>query len=389
MGGAPSVLVVSHLYPNARHPYLGLFVARQVQVLQETHGIRVLAPTRWLPPLTPAWRNERNLPKREVVDGTPVYRPRALHLPFGMTTLETLALPVALRRPTRELRREREIDLVHAHFGVPDGWAAARLAERLRVPLVVTLWGSDVLVLARPRAVRRLLSQTLRRATHVIAPSRPILDRAIELGARPDRTTILTGRVPDDYGRISRADARAALALPPTARLVVWVGNLVQVKQPLLALKSIALAAARNPDVRLVLVGDGPLRNDVRDCIRELRLERVVSMVGSLDSAGVALWQASADVVLNTSASEGLPFALCEALLSGTYVAAVPVGGIPELLATTSGGTLAVDASSEAIADAVERALATPPDPELPKRAAFLRMSHVAPRIADIYARAM
>ena len=389
MQGAPSILVLSHLYPSARHPYLGLFVARQVQALQETYDLRVVAPTRWLPPLTRSWRSERNLPKRDVVNGTPVYRPRAPHLPFGMTTLETFALPVALRGPARDLQRERAIDLVHAHFGVPDGWAATQLADRLRVPLVVSLWGSDVLVLPRRRTLRRLLSHTLGRATHVIALSRPILERALELGAHPDRSTVLMGGVPDDYGRIPRAHARAALSLPPTSRLVVWVGNLVSIKQPLLALKSISLVAARNPDVRLGLVGDGPLRSEVRDCIRELGIEHVVSTVGTLDSPNVALWQAAADVALNTSTSEGLSFALCEALVSGTRVAAVPVGGIPDLLAATSGGTLAVDSSPQAVADAIERELALPPDPDLSERSAFLRLSHIAPRIADIYTRAI
>ncbi len=389
MQRAPSVLVLSHLYPSTPNPYLGLFVARQVQALRETHDFRVVAPTRWLPPVTRSWRNERKLPKSEIVDGTPVYRPRALHLPFGMTAAEALALPVALRRPTRDLRRAREIDLVHAHFGVPDGWAAARLVERLRVPLVVSLWGSDVLVLPRRRAVRRLLSHVLRRADHVIAPSRPILDRAIELGADARRSTVLMGGVPDDYSRMSRADARAALALSPTSRLVLWVGNLVPVKQPLLALKSISVVASRNRDVRLALVGDGPLQSKVRDCIRELRIENVVSVVGTLDSDSVARWQTAADVALNTSRSEGLPFALCEALVSGTRVAAVPVGGIPELLAATSGGTLAEDSSPEAVADAIEHELALAPDPDLSRRSALLRLGHVAPRIAEIYANAL
>src|SRR5262249_9685235 len=91
-----SVLVLSHLYPSTRLPYLGLFVARQVQAVGRTHDIRVVAPTRWLPPLTHAWRNERKLPRKEVVDGTPVYRPRTLHLPLGMMTAEALALPVAV-----------------------------------------------------------------------------------------------------------------------------------------------------------------------------------------------------------------------------------------------------------------------------------------------------
>jgi glycosyltransferase involved in cell wall biosynthesis len=197
------------------------------------------------------------------------------------------------------------------------------------------------------------------------------------------------GGVPDDYSRMSRADARAALALAPTSRLVVWVGNLVRVKQPLLALKSISLVAARNRDVRLALVGDGPLRSDVRTCIRELRIEHVVTIVGALDASSVALWQKAADVALNTSRSEGLPFALCEALVSGTRVAAVPVGGIPQLLAATSGGTLAEDASPDAVADAIEHELARAPDPDLSKRSAFLRLSHVAPRLAEIYANAL
>lgn len=386
---APSILVLSHLYPSRRSPHLGLFVARQVQALRETHDFSVVAPTRWVPPLTRSWRDERRLPRREVVDGTPVYRPRALHLPFGMTTAEALALPAALRSPTRDVRRVHEIDLVHAHFGVPDGWAAARLVERLRIPLVVSLWGSDVLVLAGRRSPRRLLVHALRRADHVIAPSRPILDRAIELGADPEQSSVLMGGVPDDYSRMSRVGARAALALSPTSRLVVWVGNLVRVKQPLLALKSISLVAARNHDVRLALVGDGPLRSDVRTCIRELRIEHVVNVVGALDASSVAVWQQAADVALNTSRSEGLPFALCEALVSGTRVAAVPVGGIPQLLAATSGGTLAEDASPEAVADAIEHELALAPDPDLSSRSAFLRLSHVAPRLAAIYANAL
>jgi teichuronic acid biosynthesis glycosyltransferase TuaC len=384
-----SILVLSHLYPSARRPSLGLFVARQVQALRETHDIRVLAPTRWVPPLTRTWRNERKLPRNEIVDGTPVYRPRAPHLPFGLLTVEALAFPVALRSHVRSLEREREIDLVHAHFGIPDGWGAARIVRRLRVPLVVSLWGSDAVVFPQKLTLRRLLSHALTRATDVIAPSRPIADRAVELGADPDRTSVVMGGVPDDYCPTSRADARAILGLSTEARLIVWVGGLVPVKQPVLALHAISLVAARDPDVRLAIVGDGPLLSKVHDTVRELSIERSVRVLGALDSAQVAFWQAAADVVLNTSSSEGLPFALSEALVSGTRVAAVPVGGIPELLAVTSGGTLAADSSPEAVADAIEHELRLPPDPDLSQRSAFLRLSNVAPRIADIYARSL
>ena len=263
--------------------------------------------------------------------------------------------PLALRGVVRSLVRERTFDLIHAHYGLPDGWAAAKLARELRVPLVLTLWGSDALVLSRKIALRSLLSQALRSATSVIAPSREIADRAVELGADADRTSVLMGGVPDDYAGVSRTDARAALALSPDVRLIVWIGGLVPVKQPLLALRAISLVAERWPDVRLVLIGDGHMLPTVRRTAQTLHCERSVSLLGGLDSATVAIWQAAADVVLNTSRSEGLPFALSEALVSGTRVAAVPVGGIPELLAATSGGTLAADSSPEAVADAIQQ----------------------------------
>ena len=267
-----SILVLSHLFPNSHHPYLGLFVARQVQALRETHDIRVVAPTRWLPPMTSAWRRERKLPKVGIVDGTTVYRPRALQVPFGAMAAETLALPVALRGVVRSLVRERTFDLIHAHYGLPDGWAAAKLARELRVPLVLTLWGSDALVLPRKIALRSLLSQALRRATSVIAPSREIADRAVELGADADRTSVLMGGVPDGYASVSRTDARAALALSPDVRLIVWIGSLVPVKQPLLAVRAISLVAERCPDVRLVLIGDGHMLPTVRRTVRDAAL---------------------------------------------------------------------------------------------------------------------
>ena len=385
MADRRSVLVLSHLYPNARRPDLGLFVARQVKALRELHDISVLAPTRWVPPVTESWRSERGLPRREILDDTPVTRPRVLHLPFGLPAAEALISPAALGASVRRVRREHDIELVHAHFGLPDAWTGARIASHLHVPLVVSLWGSDVLVLARGFAPRRLLSSALTRAAHVIAPSRDLADRALELGSDPDRTTVIMGGVPDDYGGVSRADARAALGVSPRVRLVVWVGSLVSVKQPLVALHAISLLAAREPGVELAVVGDGPLLRDVHDTVRSLGIEHVVRVLGGRGTAEVAMWQAAADVALNTSSSEGLPFALSEALVSGTRIAAVPVGGVPELLDATSGGTLATDSSPEAVADAIVRELRLPRDPELARRSAFLRLSSVAPRISDIY----
>lgn len=332
---------------------------------------------------------ERRLPRAAPIKGLQVYRPRAPHLPFGGATAESLVLPLVLRRDLRRLRTERDIDLVHAHFGVPDAWAAARLTTRTRVPLIVSLWGSDVHVLVRSRPLRSMLSHALRKARHIIVPSGAIAERAMELGSSADRTSVVMGGVPDDYSRTSRVDARAALDIDPGVKLVVWVGNLVAVKGPLLALRAIAMVARGRPEVRLVLIGQGPLRAECLRTIRELRCEQVVRMPGALDSRTVSVWQTAADVVLNTSSSEALSFALAEALVCGTRVAAVAVGGIPELVSATRGGTLAEDSSPAAVAEAIECELELSADPELRDRSAFLLLRNVAPRIGAIYSRSL
>ena len=180
------------------------------------------------------------------------------------------------------------------------------------------------------------------------------------------------------------------MALSPDVRLIVWIGKL-------------GSGEAATPCAARDLIGRGTMpRRTTRAHRRRSHASRPfarrfgsctarasVSLLGGLDSAAVAIWQAAADVVLNTSSSEGLSFALSEALVSGTRVAAVPVGGIPELLAATSGGTLAADSSPEAVADAIEHELELAPDEDLSRRSAFLLLSNVIPRLADIYSRSL
>ena len=82
-----------------------------------------------------------------------------------------------------------------------------------------------------------------------------------------------------------RTDARAALALSPDVRLVVWIGSLVPVKQPPSVRDLVGRGAMS--DVRLVLIGDGHMLPTVRRTVRTLHCERV-SLLGGLDSAAVA-----------------------------------------------------------------------------------------------------
>src|SRR6185312_15978033 len=102
------------------------------------------------------------------------------------------------------------IDLVDAHYAYPDGAAAARLAEDLGVPFVLSVRGSDLEVIARDPGRRNPIQRTLQEASAVIAVSRSLARRAAELGAPADRIHVVPNGVdPAIFRPLDRGAARA------------------------------------------------------------------------------------------------------------------------------------------------------------------------------------
>ena len=357
-----SALVLSHLFPSAGRPGAGPFVADQVELLAEEHPLTVVAPVRWLPPVPyRPWLRERRVPRRVNGRRVDVHHPRVPAFPYGGVAAESRLLVRRLRPLVRRLARERNVKLVHAHFALPDGFAAAALARDIDARLALTVWGSDLLVFPRNRRLRRLVADAVSAADYVVAVSDELADRARELGAR----TVVTspGGVPSSFAdAVGHRDAKRALGLDETTRWIVWVGGLVPVKQPLDIVDAFAEVVARHPEAQLALVGDGPLRAQVEAEIARRELGDRVRLVGHVPRNEVALWQAAAAVFCNSSASEGTPLAVLEALVLGTPVAAYPVGGIPAALARADGGTVAAERTPAALAVAISAELRTPRD---------------------------
>ncbi len=382
-----SVLVLSHLFPSSAAPGSGPFVADEVAHLAEFEDVVVVAPVRRVPPLpVAAWKLEREVPLDSVVAGVRVLRPRVLALPFGGLWAETLLWPRQLRTVVSRLVEENNVSLIHAHFGIPDGWAALQLSRELGIPFVVTLLGSDALVLSRKRSVERLLADVVRGASRVIAVSSEIADRAIELGARRDKVLVQPCGVPALISEATNhSSAREELGLLGSEQWVLWVGGLVDVKQPLHIVDAFARLAADRPNTRLAMVGDGPLRADVDARIAGHGLRERVRRCGQLGRSEVALWQHAADVFCNTSRSEGTPVAMMEAAVCGTPVVAYDVGGIPAVVAPEIGRIIRSRAPDE-LASELSLELSSPRDRSVVRGGASrLRIEHSIQRVLDVH----
>jgi len=167
-----------------------------------------------------------------------------------------------------------------------------------------------------------------------------------------------------DARQIARAEFLAEQGLPQASELLMFVGRLDGHKDPLLLVDSFAALTSRRPEVALVVVGAGPLEGQVADRIRQLGLETRVRILGFVSPERVADLLRVADLFLLTSAFEGMPMSVLEALGSGVPVVAPDVGEVGRVVHDGRSGAICRLREPARVADAAVRVLAERPGPE-------------------------
>lgn len=311
----------------------------------------------WRPVTVGALRVDSPLARADdlVLYDVPAGCRRGLRDRAALLFAEWTGIAPRLTRTLRALRDEGEVRVVHAHFA-KDAWLVARAARRAGLPLVVTCHGYDVTSLAARRGIagaayrwraRRVLSG----ADAVVAVSGFIAERARELGASAPRVAYtgvrLAGRrSPEDIGEPG-----------PGSSDIVFVGRLVPKKgvdDLLRAIPRVSRNLAR--EVRVLVVGDGPLLPELRELTVRLGIGDSVVFAGALPPAAVDAAMASSRVFCGPSRtapdgdSEGFGQVFLEAARSGLPVVSRRHGGVPEAVAHGTTGLLSAPGDDAALA---------------------------------------
>lgn len=275
-----------------------------------------------------------------------------------------------LSRPFNWLSASRQLtprvrafhpDVVVGYWVYPDGCAALRTARALDVPCVVGALGSDIHV--RSGTSSWLTRRTVGGVDALLCVSEAMRRTAIsEFGADPQRThTIVNGFNTGVFHPRDRDAMREKLGLPRQARLVVYVGRLVEAKGLRELIAAFSRMAAADPDLRLALVGEGVMGDEVHALVRAAGCADRVHLPGGMEPQGVAEWICAADVLTLPSWSEGYPNVVVEALACGCPVVATDVGGTREIVVDGK-GLLIPPRDERALAEALGQALRQPWD---------------------------
>ena len=332
-----NILVFSSLYPNNMWPSHGVFVKeRMTQFAKITKSdVTVVAPVPYFPPVkgSARWRFSQ-VSAQETIEGLEVFHPRYFMTPKVGMSLYGWLMFLSVLPKLRALHRQRAFDLIDAHFLYPDGFAATLLGRMLKIPVVVSARGNDVLLYSRWALIRPLLCATLQRSSQVIAISHELKAGMVRLGAAARKITVIPNGVDSEkFHPISQTDARQTLKIEHKKTLLS-VGHLIHRKgfDRLLAALRTFCVEQQEQDVQLFIVGEGELRKELEGMRTALGLEERVHLVGSVSHRDLALWYSAADLFCLLTRQEGCPNVVLESLACGTPVVATAVGESPYLL---------------------------------------------------------
>lgn len=244
----------------------------------------------------------------------------------------------------------RRVSIVHSHGAGAAAYAAgARLMQR-HSRLVHTVHRSDGDLVSH-RAVAR--SAALKAMDCVVAVSAAARDAFCDANAySPDKVQVIHNGI-DVAAFAGKGGGPRTTDHGP--RTLVSVANFSRDKDFETLLSAFRIVRAKRPDIRLILVGDGPRRREIEAAIVDMGLADAVTVLGFREDVAALL--ADGDVFVHAAKTEGLGIAALEAMAAGVPVVVTAVGGLTEIVEHEKTGLLVESGNPRALADAVLRLL--------------------------------
>jgi 1,2-diacylglycerol 3-alpha-glucosyltransferase len=266
-------------------------------------------------------------------DDPTVLRLPSLKVPLGKAMEVRYA--VGLQKPVSDFLRGKGIQVVHTHTEFSVGRSGVKAARALGIPHVHTLhtmWEDYRHYIFNGKVVtrgmiRRALRFFLKKVDAVVAPSPKSAHYVQAVMPRAPITVISNGV---DTVRIAallppageRNELRGQLGLAEDQFVLVFVGRIGMEKRVFELADAAAAAAARDPRIRMVFVGDGPALDPLKRRAAESAAPAAFVFTGFLPWESVISHLASADLFVTLSLSEVQPMTIIEAQLCGLPVVA-------------------------------------------------------------------
>lgn len=349
------VLIISHMYPSSLQPVYGTFVHEQVkELIRQGCEVRVISPVKSTPfpinLLNDKWRKFSQIPAMEEKDGIQVYHPRYLSLPKNILFERNGEhMYKGMNSLVKEIKREFDFDLIHAHVALPDGAAANQISKDMGVPYVVTIHGEDFFksIHLNDKA-KTLIKQTMEQAEKVILVSERLNKINLEhLQVPHEKIKVIHNGINDLFLKPVESSNRF---FPIGKTKILSVCHLVERKGIAFNLK--ALGDLEHRDFHYIIAGDGPEKTALKQLTKQLGLEENVTFLGAVDPHLVKELMDESEVFSLPSWNEAFGVVYIEAMASENAVIGCVGEGVEEIIHSMVDGVLVPSKDEKALTEA-------------------------------------
>ncbi len=225
-------------------------------------------------------------------------------------------------------------NLLHVHFGFPEGYIGYILKRKYNIPYILTVHGSDIhTILLKSIHYRNMTLRGLNHAEHVIFVSENLFKTAKSLGFKNKYYSVIPGGVDTKTFHPNKRKKNRYITIG-------FIGHLERVKRANLIPEIFYNINKSYKNSRFLIVGDGSLKNDIEHKLNLMNIRKITQITGAVPYAQIPDIFHKINFLILPSKNEGFPSVVLESLSSGVPVIASKAGGIPEIINNGINGVL-------------------------------------------------
>jgi glycosyltransferase involved in cell wall biosynthesis len=314
------VLIVTDSYPNEQNPFSSIFVHNQVKaLLAEGIDTAVL-----LYDMRSARRKRKWGFSEYVCDGVRVFR---YALPCGPIPYVTEALSVlaAKKGLKKAIKRFGRPDILHAHFAL-SGYCAYKIKNMYGIPYIITEHNSG-LINGIEKRLESISETAYANSSSLIAVGTILAEKMKRYTDR--EVKVVPNIIPSGF------------AYAPKGKLgkftYISVANLIERKRIDLVIRAFSEIHQQDNDTRLMIVGDGPMLDELRKLCKELHMENAVEFTGVISNKNLPEIYNKCHCFVLPSQAETFGVVYAEAAACGLPVIATDCGGPTDIVNRENG----------------------------------------------------
>ena len=349
------ILVITHNFPNEGNPNHGIFAARQIEeMIRQGNDVTVLAPVVWRPPFAGWFKRWETYNHKWMLSYNNI---NAISVPFlrlpgrWFRNYESKTLYYSARNTVIRLHHKKNFDLIYARFLHPEGYAAARLAKILRIPVVGVGAGDEINVYPnQSKKFKKQIIKTILMFDGLISSGKEVAGNIKRMTARD---AMAIGGVVDlnEFCPVAnKDDLRRELGLPLDKFIVLYMGTFKTAKGVFEMIDAFVQVHPQLPDAKLAICGYGPEEGAMLNLINNSGACDYITMYGMVPADKVSRWMQASDIFVLASHAEGMPNAVMEAMACGLPVLVTRVGGLKFELNSCEGAVLVEPRATDQLA---------------------------------------